>query len=71
METWETIGLRCRRDGEKIKPVARELGLAPNTVRKYLRCDGPPKPAARPRAKLLDPYAFTPARSYAFARLGV
>jgi hypothetical protein len=26
METWETIRLRCRRDGEKIKPVARELG---------------------------------------------
>lgn len=57
METWETIRLRCRRDGEKIKPVARELGLASNTVRKYLRCDGPPKAAARPRAKLLDPYA--------------
>jgi len=57
METWETIRLRCRRDGEKIKPVARELGLAPNTVRKYLRCDGPPKRRARPRAKLLDAYA--------------
>jgi len=34
METWETIRLRCRRDGEKIKPVARDLALAPNTVRK-------------------------------------
>ena len=42
MDTWETIRLRCRRDGEKIKVVARELGLAPNTVRKYLRQDGPP-----------------------------
>ena len=46
MDTWETIRLRCRRDGEKIKVVARELGLAPNMVRKYLRQDGPPKRAA-------------------------
>jgi hypothetical protein len=34
METWETIRLRCRRDKEQIKPLARGLGLAPNTVRK-------------------------------------
>jgi len=54
METWETIRLRCRRDKEQIKPLARELGLAPNTVRKYLRSDSPPTRAARPRAKLLD-----------------
>jgi len=32
------------------------LGLAPNTVRKYLRQDGPPKRRATPRAKLLDRY---------------
>jgi len=57
MDTWETIRIRCRRDGEKIKVVARELGLAPNTVRKYLRHDGPPKRAAGPRARLLDRYA--------------
>src|SRR5665213_2396359 len=57
METWETIRLRCRRDGEKIKPVARDLGLAPNTVRKYLRQDGPPKRTARLPPKLLDRYA--------------
>jgi len=57
MDTWETIRIRCRRDGEKIKVVARELGLAPNTVRKYLRQDGPPKRAARPRARLLDRYS--------------
>jgi hypothetical protein len=56
MDTWETIRLRCRRDGEKIKPVARDLGLAPNTVRKYLRQDGPPKRTARPRARRLDRY---------------
>jgi transposase len=56
METWETIRLRCRRDGETIKSVARELGVAPNTVRKYVRQDGPPKRMSTPRAKLLDPY---------------
>jgi transposase len=57
METWETIRLRCRRDGEPIKSVARDLGLAPNTVRKYLRQDGPPKRTEKPRTKLLDRYA--------------
>jgi len=56
METWETIRIRCRRDGDKIKVVARELGLSPNTVRKYLRQDGPPKYMATPRRKLLDRY---------------
>ena len=57
METWETIRLRCRRDGEPIKSVARDLGLAPNTVRKYLRQDGPPTRTEKPRKKLLDRYA--------------
>jgi transposase len=56
MDTWETIRLRCRRDGEKIKVVARDLGLAANTVRKYLRQDGPPKSTLKRRPKLLDPY---------------
>ena len=59
METWETIRLRCRRDGEPIKSVARDLGLAPNTVRKYLRQDGPPKRMEKPRTKLLDPLSFS------------
>ncbi|MGI8961819.1 MAG: hypothetical protein ACR2IV_19085 [Bryobacteraceae bacterium] len=57
MEVWETIRLRCRRDGEKIKPVARDLSLAPNTVRKYLRQDAPPTRTAKPRPRLLDRYA--------------
>jgi transposase len=50
MKNWETIRLRCRRDGEPIKVVARETHLSPNTVRKYLRCDEPPlrKANARP-----------------------
>lgn len=57
IDTWETIRLRCRRDGEKIKVVARDLGLAPNTVRKYLRQDAPPKSTLKPRVKLLDAYS--------------
>ncbi len=56
MEVWESIRLRCRRDGEKIKPVARDLGIAPNTVRKYLRLDTPPQSKTPPRPKLLDRY---------------
>ena len=57
MKTRETIRLRCRRDGEPIKSVARDRGPAPNTVRKYLRQDGPPKRIEKPRMKLLDRYA--------------
>lgn len=50
MDTWATIRTRCRRDGEKIKVVARELGLAPNTVRRYLRRDTSPERIEQPRA---------------------
>lgn len=56
LELWETIRLRCKRDGEHIKTVARELEIAPNTLRKYLRVNDPPQRKARPRAKLLDRY---------------
>lgn len=48
--------MRCRRDGEHIKAVARDEGVAPNTVRKYLRSDEPPRHKAPQRAHLLDPY---------------
>ena len=37
MDTWETIRLRCVRDREPVKTVARELGLSKNTVKKYIR----------------------------------
>lgn len=56
LKTWESIRLRCRRDGEKIKVVARDLEIAPNTVRKYARSDEPPRRKPRPRAHLLDGY---------------
>src|ERR1035441_3583107 len=56
MDVWETIRIRCRRNGEKIKTVARDLGLAPNTVRAYLRKDSPPKRKPRSEVKSLDRY---------------
>jgi transposase len=56
MDVWETIRIRCRRNGEKIKTVARDLGLAPNTVRRYLRKDSPPKRKPRPDVKSLARY---------------
>jgi transcriptional regulator with XRE-family HTH domain len=40
----------------KIKPLARELGVAPNALRKYERSDSPPKRQERPRTRLLDRY---------------
>lgn len=47
MDQWETIRLRGVRDREPIKRVTRELGVAPNTVRKYMRFAeaGPEGPA--------------------------
>lgn len=56
LNTWETIRHRCRRDGEHIKTVARDLDVAPNTVRKYLRQDEPPSRRLRPRTSMLDRY---------------
>ena len=56
MDVWETIRIRCRRNGEKIKTVARDLGLAPNTVRGYLRKDSPPKRKPRTDVKILTRY---------------
>jgi transposase len=56
LKTWESIRLRCRRDREPIKAVARDEGIAPNTVRKYLRSDEPPHSNPRRRAHLLDPF---------------
>jgi len=56
MDQWELIRLRCVRDGEAIKVVARELGLSRNTVRKYVRTITAPQPKQRRRTHLLDPY---------------
>ncbi|MCL6564062.1 MAG: IS21 family transposase [Firmicutes bacterium] len=43
--------------GHSIRAMARELGIARNTVRKYLRAPGVPQPTRRPRRpSKLDPY---------------
>jgi transposase len=36
LKTWEDIRVRCIRDKEPIKRVARELGISKNTVKKYI-----------------------------------
>ena len=56
MDQWETIRLRCVRDGEPIKTVARDLGLSKNTVRKYVRSLHAPEHAGIDRECILDPY---------------
>ena len=56
LKTWESIRLRCLRDHEPIKAVARDERVAPNTVRKYLRCDEPPRCKPRNRVHMLDPF---------------
>lgn len=57
MDEYEVIRLRCVRDREPIKRVARELGLSPNTVRKYVREMGAPKPPRYRRRMKLDRFA--------------
>jgi hypothetical protein len=48
--------------GRSIRGIARELGIARNTVRKYLRAPGVPPLAPRPRRpSKLDPYQVYPA----------
>lgn len=54
MEKWENIRLRCVRDGEPKKQVARALGLSPNTVRKYVRQMEAPKLPRYQRSSKLD-----------------
>lgn len=56
MDQWEVIRLRCVRDGEPIKRVARELRLAPNTVRKYVRTLVVPTKTTIARKCRLDRY---------------
>lgn len=58
MDQWETIRLRCVRDGEPIKTVARELGLSKNTVRKYVRSLSAPHFHSSPRSCRLDAYRY-------------
>jgi transposase len=54
MEQWEDIRLRCVRDGEPKKQVARDLGISPNTVRKYCAQMEAPQPPHYERRSKLD-----------------
>lgn len=56
INNWENIRLRCHRDGEPVKAVARDLNRSPNTVRKYANQDEPPRPIVFTRPKRLDAY---------------
>ena len=56
LNCWETIRLRCVRDKEPIKRVARELGLSPHTVRKYINTSIPPIKMTIERPAILEPY---------------
>ena len=56
MKQWEDIRLRCVRDREHIKRVARDLGISSNTVRKYVRQMEAPKPPRYERRSKLDPF---------------
>lgn len=44
LDTWETIRIRCVRDKEPIKRVARELGISKNTIKKYIESNNLPLP---------------------------
>jgi transposase len=56
LDKWEDIRLRCVRDGEPIKVVARDLDMSRNTVRKYVRSLQAPEGKARRRGGKLDLY---------------
>ena len=58
MDLWETIRLRCVRDGEPIKLVARDLGLSKNTVRRYVRSLQAPQHKGLKRECRLDSYRY-------------
>jgi transposase len=58
LDQWETIRLRCVRDGEPIKVVARDLGLSKNTVRKYVRSLQAPEHPGIDRSCRLDAYRY-------------
>lgn len=56
LDVWETIRLRCVRDREPVKRVARELGMSKNTVKKYVRSLRAPQMNTSTRSSQLDPF---------------
>lgn len=57
LDQWETIRIRCVRDREPVKRVARELGISKNTVRKYVRSLIAPRSLKASRSHRLDAYS--------------
>lgn len=56
MDIWEQIRLRCVRDREPVKLVARELGISKNTVKKYVQSQAVPATKALDRRSAVDEY---------------
>lgn len=55
-ERYEEIHRR-HRQGESLRSIAQNMGLARGTVRKYVRAEEvPPYPARRPRSRKIDPF---------------
>ncbi len=54
MDVWEQIRLRCVRNGEPVKLVARELGISKNTVKKYIQSQSVPATKPLDRRSAVD-----------------
>ena len=54
MDVWEQIRLRCVRNGEPVKLVARELGIPKNTVKKYIQSQNVPVTKPLDRRSAVD-----------------
>jgi transposase len=54
VEDWAEIRRLHRAEGMGIKPIARRLGVARNTVRKALACHEPPKYVRAPKGSIVD-----------------
>jgi len=56
LDVWEQIRLRCVRNGEPVKLVARELGISKNTVKKYIQSQSVPATKPLDRRSSVDAY---------------
>jgi len=56
LDVWETIRIRCMRDGEPRKRVARELGISKNTLKKYMESQCVPQVKTAVRTSEVDAY---------------